>query len=108
MNKGVRVEATISRIEKVTVSERELLSASMETFSLTDSLNVAMVAFKRKIGLGSDAYIRGEDWCHEVEHYGSHSWSTVEVIRKATADEIVYYEQLKELMDIPESFEKEA
>jgi len=32
----------------------------------------------------------------------------VEVIRKATADEIIYYEQLKELMDVSESFEKEA
>lgn len=93
----VSVKATISRQEFVSVSERDLKHAAMESMSYEDATDVLIQAFKRKVGVRSDAFIEEGNWCYEYEYHGSHSWSETKVIRQATKEEIERYETLRAL-----------
>ena len=85
MNSDIQINATETRDVRVTVSKSEVIK-SAKHLSTDPLLQLLKEKYKSSIDMKLADDVEGV-WKREVEHYGSHSFTTVETLRDLTQDE---------------------
>lgn len=69
---------------EVEISEKDLLKLAEDEMTDNDFVKLVKARLYKKMKLPMDAFIKDNEWYHEVEYHTSHSWFTDDHIRSVT------------------------